>query len=111
MSTTIDITRHGVTLAMNRIAEVCRTYDVTELAVFGSFLRDDFREGSDIDFLVRFAGDDYGPWMGKLHNLEKDLAALLSRRVEVVPRESVEQSENWIRRQHILGSAQVIYET
>ena len=57
-----------------------------------------------------FQDDDYGPWMEKLQRLEEDLSAmLLGREVEVVPKESVVQSENWIRRNHILSTAQVIY--
>ena len=79
------------------------------LAVFGSFLREDFRADSDIDFLARFQNNDYGPWMGKLQEFERELARLLERGVEVVPRESVERSENWIRRDHILATARVIY--
>ncbi len=73
------------------------------------FLREDFGPESDVDFLVVFQNDDYGPWMGKLQGLEEDLRALLGREVELVPKESVVQSENWIRRNHILGTAQVIY--
>lgn len=109
MSTTAELSRHGITLPVDRIEDLCRRFDVEELAVFGSFLREDFRADSDIDFLVRFQNNDYGPWMGKLQELERELARLLDRGVEVVPRESVERSENWIRRDHILATARVIY--
>jgi uncharacterized protein len=109
MDTTAAFNRHGVTLPLDRIAELCRKYHVLELSIFGSLLRDDFGPDSDIDFLVMFQDDDYGPWMGKLLHMEDELSALLGRRVDLVPRESVEQSENWIRRNHILNSAQVIY--
>ncbi len=101
--------RHGLTLPLDRIAELCRRYQVTELSIFGSLLREDFGPGSDIDFLVVFQGDDYGPWMGKLQRLEEDLSALLGRAVELVAKESVVRSENWIRRDQILKTAQVIY--
>jgi uncharacterized protein len=109
METTTAFTRHGITLPLDRITELCRKYQVTELSVFGSLLRDDFGPESDIDFLVVFQGDDYGPWMGKLQRLEEELGALLGREVELVPKESVVRSENWIRRDHILSTAQVIY--
>jgi uncharacterized protein len=109
MDTTTAFTRHGVTLPLDRIVDLCQKYDVVELSIFGSLLRDDFGPESDIDFLVVFQDDDYGPWMGKLLHLEEDLSALLSRKVDLVPKESVEQSENWIRRNHILNSARVIY--
>jgi predicted nucleotidyltransferase len=84
---------------------------VAELSVFGSILRDDFGPASDIDFLVVFRDNDYGPWMGKLQRMEQDLGRLLGREVELVPKESVLRSENWIRRNHILSTALVIYGT
>jgi uncharacterized protein len=109
MDTTAAFTRHGIALPLDRIFELCRKYQVAELAVFGSLLREDFGPESDIDFLVVFQNDDYGPWMRKLQGMEEDLGALLGREVELVPKESVLRSENWIRRNHILSTAQVIY--
>jgi uncharacterized protein len=109
MSVMTSISRHGITLPTNRIAELCERYGVRELSVFGSLLRDDFSPESDIDFLVVFRDDDHGPWMEKLFHMEEDLRLLLDREVDLVPKESIEKSENWIRRNHILSTAQVIY--
>jgi len=61
MSTTSAISQHGITLPMDLIADLCRKYEVAELSVFGSLLRDDFGPDSDIDFLAVFDNDDYGP--------------------------------------------------
>jgi predicted nucleotidyltransferase len=36
------------------IAEFCRRWKVTELALFGSALRGDFRPDSDVDVLISF---------------------------------------------------------
>lgn len=36
------------------IADFCRKWHVTELALFGSVLRDDFHAGSDVDVVVTF---------------------------------------------------------
>jgi uncharacterized protein len=52
MSATTMITRHGITLPTDQIAESCRRWKIRELAVFGSFLRDDFGDQSDIDLLI-----------------------------------------------------------
>lgn len=84
-------------------------YGVEELSVFGSVLRDDFGTDSDVDFLVRFKDDDGGLWMCKYNDLADDLAALLGRKVDVVDRAGVERSPNYLRREHILNSAKVIY--
>ena len=101
--------RTDLGLPLNAIVDLCRKYHVEELAVFGSVLRDDFRPDSDVDFLVRFVEDDYGPWMGNLTDLERELSDLLRHPVDLVDRAGIEQSRNWIRRQAILESAQVIY--
>ena len=71
MSITTTISRHGITLPLDLIAALCEKYHVEELSVFGSVLRSDFGPESDIDFLVVFDHDDYGPWMGRLTGLEK----------------------------------------
>jgi hypothetical protein len=98
-----------VDMPLDAIEVLCRKYGVEELSVFGSALRDDFRGDSDVDFLVRFKNNDYGPWMGKLLDLEEGLSAILGRNVDVVSRAAIEESENYLRRDHILNSARVIY--
>ena len=96
-------------LPLDKIAEICRTYDVVELSIFGSVMRDDFGPESDIDFMAVIRNDEYGPWMSRVQQLEKALSELVGREVDVVTKESVQQSENWIRRSRILETAQVIY--
>ena len=98
-----------IDLPMEAIEALCRKYDVEELSVCGSVLRDDFRSDSDVDFLVRFRNDDAGAWMGKLTDLEGEISRVLGRKVDVVSRPAVEQSENYLRRKHILGSVRTIY--
>jgi predicted nucleotidyltransferase len=39
---------HGVQIPREKIAEFCRRWKITEFALFGSILRDDFRPDSDI---------------------------------------------------------------
>lgn len=102
--------RSRIELPIDAIAQVCRRFGVARLAIFGSALRDDFHAGSDVDFLVRFANDDYGPWMSKLTELEQGLKALLNRHVDVASWPGIEQSQNSVRRKAILDSAQVVYE-
>ncbi|HWL91981.1 MAG TPA: nucleotidyltransferase domain-containing protein [Phycisphaerae bacterium] len=98
-----------VELPLEAIEALCQKHGVAELSVFGSVLRDDFREDSDIDFLVRFKDDDSGPWGAKYDDLAADLSALLGRGVDVVAKSSIERSENYLRREHILRNARVIY--
>lgn len=98
-----------IDLPPDAIEDLCRKYDVSELSVFGSVLRDDFRADSDVDFLVRFSDNDAGPWACKFQELAEALSSLLGRKVDVVDRAAVEQSENYLRRAHILNSARPVY--
>jgi uncharacterized protein len=98
-----------IPMPLAAIADLCHKYAVAELSIFGSVLRDDFRPDSDVDFLVRFENDDYGPWGCKLDELAQELAVLLGRKAEVADRNAVEKSENYIRRRHILSTARQIY--
>ncbi len=89
------------------LAAFCERWLITELALFGSVLRPDFRPDSDVDFLVTFAPD--APWSLVDHvTMTDELETLLDRPVDVLTRRGVERSKNWIRRKHVLESAQVI---
>ena len=90
------------------VAAFCRRWRIQELAVFGSALREDFHSDSDLDVLVSYAPD--AAWSLLDHvAMEEELARLVGRPVDLVTRRAVERSENWIRRQAILESAQVVY--
>jgi uncharacterized protein len=72
-------------LPLAEIAALCRRYRVRELALFGSALRDDFGPDSDLDFLVEFEpGAEIG--FMALAGLQFDLADLLGRDIDVVPK-------------------------
>jgi predicted nucleotidyltransferase len=71
-------------------------------------LRDDFSADSDVDFLVTFAPDCRLGLLG-WSRIQNELKVLLNREVDWVSRWSIEKSDNWIRRQNILGAAEVIY--
>ena len=65
-----------IPLDRDRIAEFCRRWKVTEFAVFGSVLREDFRPDSDIDFLIAFHPD--AKWTLLDHvRMERELSELL----------------------------------
>src|SRR5262245_39418102 len=83
------------------LASFCRRWGVTELALFGSVLRADFRPDSDVDVLVTFA-TGVGPRLQDRQQMTRELSELFGRRVDLVERRLVEESPNYIRRQHIL---------
>jgi predicted nucleotidyltransferase len=100
----------GVNLEISKekLGDFCRKWKITELSLFGSVLRDDFRPGRDVDVLVTFARD--AEWSLLDHTaMEEELSAIFGRKVDLVSRKAIERSENYIRRNAILGTAQVYY--
>ncbi len=91
-----------------RVAQFCRKHRIKRLSLFGSVLRDDFRPDSDVDVLVSFTPDARWGLFDLVH-MEDELAAILGRKVDLVEREAVERSENYIRRRHILESEEPVY--
>lgn len=79
------------------------------MAIFGSILRDDFTEESDIDILLSFA-PDVRQGLLTLAKIKRELETQLHRPVDITIKESIEASDNWIRRREILTTAQTIYE-
>lgn len=78
------------------------------MSFFGSVLREDFRSDSDIDIIVNF--EDNSTWgILELVRMKRELKTLLGREVDLMTKKSIEQSHNWIRRQEILGTAQIVY--
>jgi predicted nucleotidyltransferase len=96
------------TISKAALAEFCRRWAITELALFGSALREDFGAESDIDMLVSFRSDAH--WSLLDHaRMEQDLEKLIGRKVDLVTRRAIERSMNHIRRREILSTAKVLY--
>lgn len=90
------------------LADFCKRWQITELAVFGSALREDFRPESDVDFLVTYAPDKkYEPWA--YFPEREELERLLHRKIDWIERKAIEKSRNALLRRRILNSAEVIY--
>jgi predicted nucleotidyltransferase len=91
-----------------KITDFCRRWKITEFALFGSVLREDFRPDSDIDVLVSFASNaDWG--LFDIVNMQEELETLFGRKVDLVSRRGIKASSNYIRRKAILSSAEVIH--
>ena len=94
-----------INLPKEKIAEFCRQWKITEFALFGSVLRDDFRSDSDIDVLVTFA-DDCGHSLFDLVQMQEQLKTILAHEVDLVEKAGL---RNPFRRHHILNNMEVIY--
>lgn len=98
----------NINLPKQKIDEFCRKWQITELALFGSAVRDDFRPDSDVDVLVTFAPDVKWTLLDHVE-MEDELEVILGRDVDLVSRHGIERSQNHIRRREILNSARMIY--
>ncbi|WP_374111822.1 nucleotidyltransferase family protein [Phormidium yuhuli] len=106
----VEMIQTAIALTMEKIAEFCQKWKLTEFALFGSILRYDFHGNSDVDVRVQFYPEAH-PTLFDLAEMEEKLKQLFQRDVDLITRKGIETSRNDLRRQAILSSAQVIYGT
>jgi uncharacterized protein len=88
----------------DKIVDSCRRWNVEQLSLFGSVLREDFRPDSDVDVLVRFSPEAHIGLIG-FSRMEDDLSEMLSRKVDLAtvagPKELICDG--------ILAEAEIVY--
>lgn len=82
----------NITLDGTAIEEFCRKWRISELCLFGSVLRDDFNEDSDVDVLISYEGDHYLDRAERLA-AQEELSAILGRKVDWVNKLAL--SDEW----------------
>jgi predicted nucleotidyltransferase len=97
--------RPHILLPDQEIASFCRKWEVQELALFGSVLRDDFSPDSDVDVLVTFDPEARRS-LFNLIEMQDELEALLHRKVDLVSRGGL---RNPFRKREILGTRKIVY--
>jgi predicted nucleotidyltransferase len=90
------------------LRQFCHRWHITEMALFGSVLRDDFGAESDVDVLVSFE-PQVRHSLADLVTMQEEIELLFQRRVDLVTKVGIERSRNYIRKQAILDSARPIY--
>lgn len=71
----------NVTINKEALAEFCRRHYIRRLAIFGSALRSDFSEQSDVDVLVEFE-PGHTPGFG-FFDIEDQLSSMFGRKVDL----------------------------
>ncbi|MBV8518702.1 MAG: nucleotidyltransferase family protein [Acidobacteria bacterium] len=94
----------AIDIDKDKLRDFCRKWKITEFALFGSAVREDFRPDSDVDVMVSFAED--AEW-SLLHmvDMKAELERMFGRDVDLLTRYGVERSLNRYRRDSILNSA------
>jgi predicted nucleotidyltransferase len=105
METIEKLQKNGVFLNYDDVIRLCKKYFIIELSVFGSSIRDDFTQYSDVDILVSFEKNSKIT-LFDIMELEKEFSRLLDREVNIVEKESL---KNPIRKNKILSTREIIY--
>ena len=96
------------TIPRKKIAVFCKRWNVSEFAIFGSALRADFRPDSDVDVLVSFT-PGAGVSLFDMVHMQDELKQIFKRNVDLISKQGLKSSRNYLRRKAILESAQVIH--
>lgn len=97
--------KRNIEFPRDKIADFCRRNRIRKLSLFGSALREDFRDDSDIDLLVEFQPDAV-PSLLDLARMERELSTILAgRKVDL---RTPEELSRYFR-DEVISSASVQY--
>jgi predicted nucleotidyltransferase len=97
--------KNGIILNNNDVIHLCKKYSIVELSIFGSSIRDDFTQNSDVDILVSFDSNS-NVTLFDIMDLESEFKKLLKREVDIVEKEAL---KNPIRKNKILSTRKILY--
>jgi predicted nucleotidyltransferase len=95
--------KSNIRLPREKIAEFCKRNRIRKLSLFGSALRGELREDSDIDLLVEFE-PGHVPGLA-FFAMENELSEILSRKVDL----NTPQFLSRYFREQVLAEAEVEY--
>jgi predicted nucleotidyltransferase len=77
-----------ISILKDHKAELREKYRVKEIGIFGSYVREEYKEKSDLDILVEFE-EDAKIGLLKFINLENYLSELIAVKVDLVEKSSL----------------------
>lgn len=89
----------------NKILPVLKTYDISQAAIFGSYVHNNYRKDSDIDILIKFEKGKEKSLL-KLVRIKFEIERLLGKKVDLV---TLPALSPYIRN-NVLKSMKIIYE-
>lgn len=100
----MTVREKNLTLPLEEIRAFCRRNPIQKLSLFGSVLRDDFTDKSDVDFLVELL-PDAPVGLFKFLDMQFELQDMIGRTTDL------RTIENFPTRMqpHVLESAETIY--
>jgi len=91
---------------IEHLKELCNTYNVEKMYLFGSALGPEFSADSDIDFLVKFKPIDLAGYFDNYMNFKESLKQLLGREIDLLEEQTL---KNPILIKSIDESKQLVY--
>jgi len=77
------LNKANIEIPEDKLARFCEKYHILKLSLFGSVLREDFTEKSDIDILIEFEPNKTPGFFG-LFDMEAELSIILDgRKVDI----------------------------
>jgi predicted nucleotidyltransferase len=70
-----------ISIDEEQVADFCRRHHIARLGLFGSVLRADFRDDSDVDVLVEFEPGKTPGW--NFFGMQDELSGILGRSVDL----------------------------
>ncbi len=74
---------------IQKLREICKTYDVKSMYVFGSACTDKFNKNSDIDILVAFKDISIEKYTDNYFELHYKLEQLFDRKIDLLTENSL----------------------
>ena len=96
----------GMEIPSEMIEAFCRKWKVKELSLFGSALRSDFRDDSDVDVLVTFEPGAAMTFEGFIEMRDELSAIFGGREIDLVEKRLL---KNPFRRHEILTTREIVY--
>jgi len=97
--------RNGISIDDITIYQIASKYNLKELSVFGSSIRDDFSATSDVDLVIVFKNSQEIS-LFDLMDIQELLESRLGRKVDLVEPDAL---RNPIRRKAIMESKEILY--
>ncbi len=97
--------KNGISIDNETIYGVASKYNLKELSVFGSSIRDDFTETSDVDLVIVFKNSREIS-LFDLMDIQEFFESKFARKVDLVEPDGL---RNPIRRKAIMESKEILY--
>jgi len=90
-----------------KLIELCIRYNVQELYLFGSILKENFLDSSDVDLLVQFSDIELEKYFDNYMDFKEQLSLLFKREIDLVENQAI---RNPVFRRIVDREKKLVYE-